>query len=115
MALRLYDDIVVETTESGLTVEVDGEGAGQVPLDSSHLVVRAIERGLQAAGVAVPGMIVRCRNDIPHSRGLGSSAAALVGGLAAVNRLVTQPVVSALPHYALALRRVALPGEPPHA
>ena len=90
LALSLYDDIVVETTESGLTVEVDGEGAGQVPLDSSHLVVRAIERGLQAAGVAVPGMIVRCRNDIPHSRGLGSSAAAVVGGLAAVNGLVTQ-------------------------
>jgi homoserine kinase len=90
LALSLYDDIVVETTESGLTVDVEGEGAGQVPVDSSHLVVRAIERGLQAAGMAVPGMIVRCRNDIPHSRGLGSSAAAVVGGLAAVNGLVTQ-------------------------
>lgn len=90
LALSLYDDIVVETTESGLTVNVDGEGAGQVPVDSSHLVVQAIERGLQAAGVTVSGMIVRCRNDIPHSRGLGSSAAAVVGGLAAVNGLVTQ-------------------------
>jgi homoserine kinase len=90
LALSLYDDIVVETTESGLTVNVDGEGAGQVPVDSSHLVVQAIERGLQAANVTVSGMIVRCRNDIPHSRGLGSSAAAVVGGLAAVNGLVTQ-------------------------
>jgi homoserine kinase len=90
LALSLYDDIVVETTESGLTVVVEGEGAGQVPVDSSHLVVRAIERGLQAVGMAVPGMIVRCRNDIPHSRGLGSSAAAVVGGLAAVNGLVIQ-------------------------
>jgi homoserine kinase len=90
LALSLYDDIVVETTESGLTVVVEGEGAGQVPVDSSHLVVRAIERGLQTAGMAVPGMIVRCRNDIPHSRGLGSSAAAVVGGLAAVNGLVIQ-------------------------
>lgn len=90
LALSLYDEIVVETTESGLTVAVEGEGAGQVPLDSSHLVVRAIECGLQAAGVTAPGMIVRCRNDIPHSRGLGSSAAAVVGGLAAVNGLVAQ-------------------------
>lgn len=90
LALGLYDEIVVETTESGLTVEVEGEGAGQVPLDASHLVVRAIERGLRAAGIAVPGMIVRCRNDIPHSRGLGSSAAAVVGGLAAVNGLAAQ-------------------------
>ena len=90
LALSLYDEIVVETTESGLTVEVEGEGAGQVPLGPDHLVVRAIERGLRAAGVAAGGLIVRCRNAIPHSRGLGSSAAAVVGGLAAANGLVAQ-------------------------
>ena len=90
LALSLYDEIVVETTESGLAVEVEGEGAGQVPLDPTHLVVRAIEHGLQAAGLRRPGLNVRCRNDIPHSRGLGSSAAAVVGGLAAANGLVTQ-------------------------
>lgn len=90
IALSLYDEIVVETTDSGLRVEVEGEGAGQVPLDGSHLVVQAIEAGLRATGYAAPGLIVRCRNDIPHSRGLGSSAAAVVGGLAVVNGLVTQ-------------------------
>lgn len=90
LALSLYDEIVVETTESGLSVEVEGEGAGQVPRDSSHLVVRAVEHGLQAAGVGASGLKVRCRNDIPHSRGLGSSAAAVVGGLAVVNGLVAQ-------------------------
>lgn len=90
LALGLYDEVVVETTESGLTVEVEGEGAGQVPLDATHLVVRAIDRGLRAAGVTAAGLTVRCRNDIPHSRGLGSSAAAVVGGLAVVNGLVAQ-------------------------
>jgi homoserine kinase len=90
LALSLYDEIVVETIESGLVVEVEGEGAGQVPLDSTHLVVRAIEHGLQSVGVTAPGLKVRCRNDIPHSRGLGSSAAAVVGGLAVVNGLVAQ-------------------------
>jgi homoserine kinase len=90
LALSCYDDIVVDTTESGLVVEVEGEGAGHVPLDSSHLVVRAVERALHAVGVTAPGLVVRCRNDIPHSRGLGSSAAAVVGGLAAVNGLVAQ-------------------------
>src|ERR1700716_341049 len=90
LALSLYDEIVVETTESGLTVAVEGEGADQVPLDSTHLVVRAIEHGLQATRVTVPGLNVLCRNEIPHSRGLGSSASAVVGGLAAVNGLVTQ-------------------------
>lgn len=90
LALSLYDDIVVDTCDTELTVEVTGEGEGQVPLNSSHLVVRAIEAGLRAAGCAVTGMTVRCRNDIPHSRGLGSSAAAVVGGLAVANGLVAQ-------------------------
>jgi homoserine kinase len=90
LALSLFDEIVVETTDSGLLVTVEGEGAGQVPLGPEHLVVRAIEHGLQAVGVSAPGLVVRCRNFIPHSRGLGSSAAAVVGGLAAVNGLVAQ-------------------------
>jgi homoserine kinase len=90
LALSLYDEIIVETTDSGLRVEVKGEGAGQVPLDDSHLVVRAVEHGLETCGVTVSGLNVRCRNHIPHSRGLGSSASAVVGGLAVVNGLVTQ-------------------------
>ncbi|MDC8984349.1 homoserine kinase [Mycobacterium marinum] len=90
LALSLYDEIVLETTDSGLEVVVEGEGAGQVPLNSEHLVVRAIQHGLRAVGVTAAGLIVRCRNDIPHSRGLGSSASAVVGGLAAVNGLVSQ-------------------------
>jgi homoserine kinase len=90
LALSLYDEIIVETKHSGLVVLVEGEGAGQLPLGPEHLVVRAVQCGLQAAGVRVPGLVVRCRNAIPHSRGLGSSAAAVVGGLAAVNGLVAQ-------------------------
>jgi homoserine kinase len=90
LALSLYDEIVVTTIDSGLQVEVEGEGAGHVPLGRKHLVVRAVERGLDVAGVKAPGLAVRCRNDIPHSRGLGSSAAAVVGGLAAVNGVLAQ-------------------------
>lgn len=90
LALGLYDEITVETRDSGLAIEVEGEGAGEVPLDSGHLVVRAVRCGLEAAGAAVDGLIIRCRNAIPHSRGLGSSAAAVVGGLAAANGLVAQ-------------------------
>jgi homoserine kinase len=90
LALSLYDEIIVETIDSGLVVEVDGEGAGQLALGPEHLVVQAVQRGLVAAGVDAPGLVVRCHNAIPHSRGLGSSAAAVVGGLAAVNGLVAQ-------------------------
>lgn len=97
IALSLYDEIEVNTTESGLKVAVEGQGAGEVPLDGSHLVVRAIERGLAAGGVAASGLIVQCHNKIPHSRGLGSSAAAAVAGLGAANGLLAKagrPVLS---------------------
>lgn len=83
IALGIYDEITVRTTDSGLTIRVEGEGADDVPWGPSHLVVRAIERGLESAGVWADGLDVVCRNVIPHSRGLGSSASAVVGGLAA--------------------------------
>lgn len=83
MALGIYDEIVVRTTDSGLEIRVEGEGADDVPWGPTHLVVRAIERGLESLGVWADGLDVVCRNVIPHSRGLGSSASAVVGGLAA--------------------------------
>ncbi len=90
IALGLYDSIQVTTTASGLAIHVDGEGADDVPWGPAHLVVRAIERGLEAAGVWADGLDVLCTNVIPHSRGLGSSASAVVGGLAAANGLVAK-------------------------
>ena len=88
VALGLYDRITVETTRAGLEIEVDGEGSDGVPLDASHLVVKAIEAGLRAGGTGATGLRVSCRDAIPHSRGLGSSASAAVGGLAAANGLM---------------------------
>jgi homoserine kinase len=115
LALSLYDEIVVETTESGLTVEVEGEGAGQVPLDSTHLVVRAIQHGLRAVDASVGGLNVRCRNAIPQSRGLGSSAAAVVGGLAVVNGLVAQAGPDPMTEADLVQRSSEFEGHPDNA
>jgi homoserine kinase len=115
LALSLYDEIIVETTDSGLKVEVEGEGAGQVPLDSTHLVVRAIHHGLRAVGCAAAGLNLRCRNSIPQSRGLGSSAAAVVGGLAAVNGLVSQADSQPMSQAELVQRASEFEGHPDNA
>ena len=90
LALALYDEVSAETTSGATVVHVQGEGEGQVPDGPDNLVAVAIRRGLAAAGVEVAGLKVNCSNAIPHSRGLGSSAAAVVGGLAVANALVTQ-------------------------
>ena len=115
LALGLYDDIVVETAAEGLLVEVEGEGAGEVSGDHDHLVVKAIRRGLAASGVDAPGLIVRCRNAIPHSRGLGSSASAVVGGLAVANGLVEQADVSPLTEAQLVQLSSEFEGHPDNA
>lgn len=90
LALAIYDQIAVETTAGATVVDIEGEGRGQVPAGPDNLVAEAVRRGLQAAGAHVQGLKINCRNAIPHSRGLGSSAAAVVGGLAAANALVAQ-------------------------
>lgn len=115
LALALYDEVVVETTDAGLIIEVEGEGAGQVPLGPEHLVVRALHRGLAAGGADVPGLVVRCRNAIPHSRGLGSSAAAVVGGLAAANGLLAQADLDPLSQVQLIQLASEFEGHPDNA
>jgi len=88
LAVTLHDDIVARVTPSGLAVEVEGEGAATVARDDGNLVVASMRAGFAALGVEPTGLRVGCLNRIPHGRGLGSSAAAIVGGLAAARALV---------------------------
>lgn len=87
LALGLLDEVEVEATATGCTVEVSGEGADDLPRDEAHLVVRAVREGLRAVGADQPGLRLRALNRIPHGRGLGSSAAATVAGLLAARGL----------------------------
>ena len=89
LALDLRDEVVVEVLDQpGLRVEVAGEGAGEVPLDERHLLVRALRAGFDALGGQPNGLRVSCYNRIPHGRGLGSSSAAICAGLVAARELV---------------------------
>ncbi|TMQ90419.1 homoserine kinase [Actinomadura soli] len=97
LALSLHDDVEVEvgTADGALTIEVDGEGAEVADRGERHLIVRVLHRtfdlidGLAGTGpVTRPGGLrLRCRNRIPHSRGLGSSSAAIVAGIVAARAL----------------------------
>lgn len=87
LALAIYDEIVVRVGEDGLDVDVAGEGADKVRRDARNLVVKAMFTAFDRMGGRPRGLEVRCLNRIPHGRGLGSSAAAIVGGISAARAL----------------------------
>jgi homoserine kinase len=88
LALGWYDDVVVKVADEGLHIDVAGEGEDNVPRSERHLVVRALRAGFAALGGQPRGLAVVSANRIPHGRGLGSSAAAIVAGLIAARALV---------------------------
>jgi homoserine kinase len=107
LALTLYDEVEVAVEAGagakadaagppgGVFLEVTGEGAEVADRGENHLIVKTIRRAFDVIaarsgtgiGVPQPGLRMRCVNRIPHSRGLGSSAAAIVAGLVAAREL----------------------------
>jgi homoserine kinase len=89
MALSFYDELTVEATAGNdVTVEVHGEGAGEVPTDGSNLVAKTIAYVFDRYQQPLPGLKLVAHNVIPHGRGMGSSGAAVVSGIMAAKGLL---------------------------
>lgn len=89
LALARYDDLTARVTDGGYAVAVTGHGAGELPTGAGHLVVRAMLATFDELGERPPGLAVECVNRIPQARGLGSSSAAIVGGVQLARALVS--------------------------
>ncbi|MGX1160484.1 homoserine kinase [Pseudarthrobacter sp. SLBN-100] len=91
LALALHDTLMVESLESEeLLFDLTGEGAETLPRDASHLVIRAMEAAFERLGFRHGGLKVTAENVVPHGRGLGSSASAVVAAISAANALVPE-------------------------
>jgi homoserine kinase len=111
LALGHYDDLAVTVTGGGLEFELHGEGSASVPRSAEHLVVRAMRAAFRAAGVEeLPGLRLEATNRIPHGRGMGSSASAVVAGVLAANALL--PAGRALDDRRLLQVAAAMEGHP---
>jgi homoserine kinase len=88
LALTMHDRLEAEVLDAGLDIVASGEGADDVPRDRSHLVVRAMDAAFDVLGEQPAGLRLTCDNTIPHARGLGSSSAAIVGGIVLARGLV---------------------------
>jgi homoserine kinase len=80
LAVGVFNTVVAAPSDA-LSVAVSGEGAQDLPRDASNLLVRCIERACREGGRAMPPLSLACVHEIPTSRGLGSSAAAVIAGL----------------------------------
>jgi len=89
LAFGMYDRYVAQILdEGGLDIDVTGEGADEVPRTDKNLLVKAMYKGFDYLGGKPKGLAVRALNVIPHGRGLGSSASAIIGGLVLARSLV---------------------------
>ena len=111
LALGLRDEVTARHAAEGVTVTVAGEGAGELPTDGEHLVVRSMMAAFDALGERPAGLAVACANRIPQARGLGSSSAAIVAGLLAGRALVADGAAG-LPDEAVLELAAGLEGHP---
>ncbi len=85
MALQVYNSVEMSVTPSGLHIEVQGEGSPDIPRNQDNMVFQAAQKVFRQTGYHPPGLRIRLTNNIPVARGLGSSTAAVVGGMIAAN------------------------------
>jgi len=89
MALEIYNDFVFEVGgKEKLKIEVAGEGAAEIPTNDSNLVYQAFLEGFKHYNLRPPNLYIKQTNNIPVSRGLGSSASAILAGLMLAKALI---------------------------
>jgi homoserine kinase len=111
LALTLHDEVDARICESGLSIQISGRGADLAGAAEDHLVVRAMRAAFAVIGEQPPGIGLRCVNKIPHGRGLGSSAAAIVAGILAARALARASADQLAPE-ALFLLAAEIEGHP---
>lgn len=92
LSLDLWNTVTFEVLAGEPVIEIEGEGAEQLPRNRSNLVIRAAEMLFHQFNQSLPGLHLYCVNHIPLGSGLGSSAAATLAGLIGANALLGEPL-----------------------
>ena len=87
LALDYHDELTFtlsdDPADTDAHVNIEGEGARTLPRDETHLVVSTFRRACRTFGLGRLGFTLEAHNRIPQARGMGSSAEAIVAGIAA--------------------------------
>ncbi|ETK33791.1 homoserine kinase [Microbispora sp. ATCC PTA-5024] len=91
LALDFHDEVEAALLDvPEVRIEIEGEGAGELDPGEGHLIVCTMRAAFERMGAPQPaGIALRCRNRIPHARGLGSSSAAICAGILAARALAS--------------------------
>lgn len=92
VAIQMHLEVDIEPRRDSVDIMVEGEGAETLPQDETNLVIKAMNQFFDHVGRRPPGYSVRVKNPIPLASGLGSSAAAVVGGLYAARAITGRNV-----------------------
>lgn len=92
LALGLHNTVEIERTDGELRISVDGEGDNLISTGTTNLAYRAVAALFEHVGEPLLGLHIHLSNAIPLMSGLGSSSAAIVGGLVAANALLGEPL-----------------------
>ena len=89
LALDIWNEIEFSVSGNALSIEIEGEGANQLPIDSTNLIFKCMHTLARQMSTLLPeGLHIKCTNRIPVSSGLGSSAAAVIAGLLGAKALL---------------------------
>ena len=96
LALDIWNEVQFTPVEKGYSVEIEGEGSKELAHDRNNLIFQAAEKLFEVEGIPFPtGLYLRCRNAIPISSGLGSSASAIITGLLGARRMLNSSISNA--------------------
>ncbi|HEY4390102.1 MAG TPA: homoserine kinase [Paenibacillus sp.] len=91
MALSLYSWIEMKPADTTV-FHLYGDNLDGLPKDKSNLIYTVAQSVFAEACVQIPELEISMYSDIPLTRGLGSSASAIVGALYAANALIGSPL-----------------------
>jgi len=92
IALNIYNTVSFAVSDTPCLINITREGIEKLSHGTNNLIYRTVVRVFQELGKSMPGLTVNCHNEIPLARGLGSSSAAIMGSIMAVNELCDRPL-----------------------
>lgn len=92
VAMQLYNTLSAEETDGGINIEIRDDTSKYIPLDDRNLVYRTMMATFEKVGYKPKGLHIIQKNDVPVTRGLGSSSTCIVGGIMAANEICKRPL-----------------------